>query len=240
MDHNYYDEIMLKIRELINTEQLKQAQQLLDEELSMPYIPSYAEKQFHEMKRELHGRLSKDTFHGVLPHEIENYLMSDDPREQLRAVQSLSEYSCRSYLDLIQSFFEMRPDAKIQALMIDILIEQQINEEFVIEQDGMQMSFIPLYQERPHEMDGYMVAEKLLHSWFENDNPALLSMCQQILIQECFLMLPMAVEEEEGLSLAYSIAEMVSNSLDDGASFDKIASQIGKNVKRYVLKSCFV
>ncbi len=240
MNQNYYDEILCKIRNLIQSENFKEAELLLNEELSMPYIPAYAEKQFHELERELHGFNAKTQFHGVLPHEIESYLLSDDPACQLRAVQSLADYSCRSYLDLIQTFFDLKPDSKIQALMIDILIEQQVNEEFVIDQDGLKISFIPLYQERVHETDGFIKAQEILNSWFENDNPALLSMCQQILIQECFLMLPMAAEEEEALSLAYSIAEMVSNSLDEGHSFEKIASQIGENVKRCVLKSCFV
>lgn len=240
MNNNYYDEIIAEIKKMMSSDHLSEAEHLLDEELSMPYIPFYAEKQFRELERELHGLKTKDGFHGVLPHEIERSLLSEDPALQLRAVQSLSQFSCRSYLDAIQAFFDIRPDQKIQALMIDILIEQQVNEEFVIEVDGMQMSFIPLYQERPHETDGFIKAQQLLNQWFENDNPALLAMCQQILIQECFLMLPMSFEEEEAFSLAYTIAEMVSISLDDGASFAKIASQINENVKRCVLKSCFV
>lgn len=240
MDKNYYSEIILKIKELMSDDCLTEAKHLLDEELSMPYIPGYAEKQFLELKRELHGLMTKDGFHGVLPSEIERSLVSDDPALQLRAVQSLSQFSCRSYLDAIQAFFDTKPDLNLQALMIDILIEQQVNEEFEIEVDGMQLNFIPLYQERPHETDGFIKAQQLLNLWFENDNPALLAMCHQILIQECFLMLPMGAQEEEALSLAYTIAEMVSNSLDDGVSFAKIASQINENVKRCVLKSCFV
>lgn len=240
MEQNYYEECIQKIKQLIEQGEYKEAEHLLMEELSMPYIPSFAEKQFVELERQLHGLMSKQGFNGVLPSEIEASLLSEDPQVQLMAVQSLAQYSCRSYLDVIQAFFDLRPDPKIQALMIDILIEQQINEEFEIEVDGMNMTFIPLYQERPHETDGYAAAWSLINEWFENENPALCAMCQQILIQECFLMLPMAYDELEALSLALSIVEHVSLSLDDGASYRKIASQQGDNVKRCVLKSCFV
>ena len=240
MEQNYYEECIEKISAFIQEGKLEEAEHLLKEELSMPYIPAFAEKQFVELQRQLHGLLSKTGFSGVLPSEIEDALLSEDPQRQLMAVQSLAQYSCRSYIEPIQAFFDLKPDAKIQALMIDILIEQQINEEFDIEHDGMELTFIPLYQERPHETDGYLRAVDLLNEWFENENPTLCAMCQQVLIQECFLMLPMAFDEEEALSLVLSIVEYVSNSLDDGASFEKIASQYAESVKRYVLKSCFV
>lgn len=240
MEHNYYEECLTKIRHLIETNELKEAEMLLHEELSMPYIPAHVENRLLELKREIKTRQTKESFTGILPHQIEEALLSADPVLQLRAVQTLQDLNCRNYLDVIQSFFDAIPDIKTQALMIDILIEQQISEEFEIVYEGMNLTFIPRYQERPHETDGYQCAVNYLNEWFENENPALLSMCHQMLIQECFLMLPMAYEQEEALSLAVSIAEQVSKSLDDGASFEKIEKQIDKNVKRCVLKSCFV
>ncbi len=240
MEKNYYDECILKIQTCLNQNKLDEAQKLLDEELSMPYIPADAEKKFQDLKKELHGLQAKVNFSGILPHEIEESLLSSDPVVQLRAVHTLSGFSCRNYVDAIQAFFDSKPDHKIQALMVDILIEQQIREEFELEVDGMQMSFIPLYQERPDETDGFISAKQILEIWFENDNPALLNMCMQMLIQECFLILPLSYEEEEGLSLAVSIAELVSNSLDEGTSYAKIAAQLPDNVKRCTLKSSFV
>lgn len=240
MEQNYYEECIAKISAFLQEGKLQEAESLLKEELSMPYIPAFAEKQFVELERQLHGLLSKPGFNGVLPSEIEESLLSEDPQRQLLAVHTLAQYSCRSYIEVIQAFFDLKPDPKIQALMIDILIEQQINEEFDIEHEGMQLTFIPLYQERPHETDGYLKSVELLNEWFENENPTLCAMCQQVLIQECFLMLPMAFDEEEALSLVLSIVEYVSNSLDDGLSYEKIASQYAESVKRYALKSCFV
>ena len=240
MENNYYDECITNIKKLMNDGELDEAKKLLEEELSMPYIPSFAESRFLELKRELHAMNSKEINSMMSASQIEDALLSQDSAVQLRAIKALQDYSCRSFIEVIQRFFDTVPDAKLQALMIDILIEQQIRDEFEITYEGMQMSFIPLYQERPHETDGFVSAQKILHCWFENDNPALLQMCEQLLIQECFLMLPLSYEEEEGLSLAVSIAEYVSNSLDEGASFEKIASQLDKNVKRCALKSCFV
>ena len=44
MEQNYYEECIQKIKQLIEQGEYKEAEHLLMEELSMPYIPSFAEK----------------------------------------------------------------------------------------------------------------------------------------------------------------------------------------------------
>ena len=85
MEQNYYVECIEKIKTFIEEGELKEAEHLLKEELSMPYIPSFAEKQFVELERQLHGLMSKQSFSGVLPSEIETSLLSEDPQVQLMA-----------------------------------------------------------------------------------------------------------------------------------------------------------
>ena len=82
MEQNYYEECIAKITAFIQEGKLQEAERLLKEELSMPYIPAFAEKQFVELERQLHGLLSKPGFNGVLPSEIEESLLSEDPQRQ--------------------------------------------------------------------------------------------------------------------------------------------------------------
>ena len=49
MEQNYYEECIQQIKHLIEQGNYKEAEHLLKEELSMPYIPSFAEKQFIEL-----------------------------------------------------------------------------------------------------------------------------------------------------------------------------------------------
>ena len=59
MEQNYYEECIQKIKQLIEQGEYKEAEHLLMEELSMPYIPSFAEKQFVELEKSVSDRIAK-------------------------------------------------------------------------------------------------------------------------------------------------------------------------------------
>ena len=61
----------------------------------------------------------------------------------------------------------------------------------------------PLYRE------GVIKAVELLRELYENDNPSFLNLCLDILAKECYLMLPMAVDEEDSLDLCLAVVHYV-------------------------------
>ena len=122
--------------------------------------------------------------------------------------------------------------------MIETLIDQQISNEFRILYEGQEIVFIPRYAEKPQDTEGFVEAKRLLSKWFESSNPSFMKLCEQLLIQECFLMLPMAYDFMEAESLALSIVESVSNLLDEGETMNELMKDLGiQDFMKFPLKS---
>ncbi len=225
MTSNYYQDFFEEVKE-ITKKDAKQALMKIQHELSMPYIPLEVEKKLLELQSDLNSSLVKNSF--IIDLEsIDEGLESDQQEQQLKAIDALSHVSCRDYLEAIQCYFNRVPHENLQALLIDILIEQQINHEFDITHRGNSITFIPCYIEQAAETDGFIDAKGYLVSWFEQENPSYLSLCMQVLIEETFLMLPLSYASDEALMLALSAVHKVSNSMDDLSQFDSLIKQLG-------------
>ena len=147
----------------------------------------------------------------------------------------------RSCLDLIRAYLETDPDPLASALLIDSLIDQQIGEELTLNRDGLCYTFIPRYQEGAAESDGFLQARALIREWLENENPSLFNLCEQVLIREAYLALPLGFEEAEGISLASSCVHLVYCSMQDEEGWHQFASQHQlENVNLFDLKSQFI
>ncbi len=225
METNYYEEILNKITEMINDNQLDQATRLIKNELDMPYIPADVEKLLHELEKDV--RSKKTSSLKLLSQEdIEEYLMGD-PSMQLQAVEALNHYHARPFMGAIQHFFDGNPHLNLQSLLIETLIDQMISDEVTVERDGQTITFIPRYAEKPAETDGYNSAFKYLCEWYENEDPSFLNLCHQCLIQQCYLILPQAYEEDDALHLALSIVKEVGSYFDDDSIFESLLEKTG-------------
>ncbi len=231
MSSNYYQEFFERIKEVINQD-AKQALSLVQQELSMPYIPLEVEKELLQLQRDLSASMIKKTFYIDL-EAIDEGLESDQQEQQLKAIDALSHVSCRDYVDSIQSYFNRLPHENLKALLIDILIEQQISEEFKVMHRGVEVTFVPMYLERAAETDGFIKASEYLCEWFENNNPSFLKLCMQVITNETFLMLPQSYEEDEALILALTAVKTVSNSMDDNKIFNDLIKRL--DMDDYVL-----
>ena len=113
-------------------------------------------------------------------------------------------------------------------LLIDILIEQNINEEIEFHKDGVVYNFIPSYLTSCKDNKAYSIAYDHLAKWLEN-NPSYLKMADQLLIQQMFLALPLCIETDEAIELAYSILYKVYELMDDLDTFSIISKTFGLN-----------
>ncbi len=221
MQDNVYDEILEEIKNCMQKQDFEKALRLVLNELEMPYIPCEFETHLLQMKTELEQR-TKDHPSGRLSEEAILDGLNGTLLEQLQAVEALHHCRCEEFSQEIQAYFNRHPHPNLQALLIETLIDQRIMTDFTIEHEGMQITFIPRYVEKPQDTDGFVEAEACLAHWFESEDPSFLALCRQLLAQETFLMLPLAYEAEEGKMLALSIAEEVSRSLDAGKTFEQL------------------
>lgn len=237
MAENYYDEILEEIEDCLMRNELDRAKRLIENELSMPYVPAELETKLRLLQKEIRA-MEKDKPVRILGIEEIEIGLKGNPAEQLKAVDALSQLNLRNYVDLIQSVFDSHPHPNIQALLIETLIDQQLSDEFILDYYGAEIAFIPRYAEKPEETDGYRETLEILNQWFESENPSFLNLCKKMLIQECYLMLPMAYESEEALPLALSIVQFVSALMDENQTFHQLMAKLDlKDCAMLVLKS---
>ena len=211
----YYKDILNKIEQLIEQQEIKKAYVLLEEELSMPYIP----KEYEEQLVAYHNQCKCEVaFQQKQQHnQAENMeeLLKGSVAEQLAAVDLLKKLNIRSHLHMIKGYFMETPHPLVRSFLIEALIEQHITDEITLLHDGIEVTFIPCCIEKPLECDGAVIAVQYLKEWFENENPTFFMMCIESLIKELYLRLPWNIEEDEGELLALSIANYVYIASDD-------------------------
>ena len=125
---NYYQEKLIKIKNLIKNDK-KRALFLINEELSMPYIPEKYEIEFLSLAEKLEfdlkdnkkvTKLSKD--------EIIEYLFSDDKMKVAKSIDALRSINIRILLNDIEKWIFLNPQKSLeQAIIYEILVEQEIN-----------------------------------------------------------------------------------------------------------------
>lgn len=222
MSNNYYNQILKEIDELIENEEFEEALVKVKTELSMPYIPSDIEPKLTERYQIINQNFNLNKSKEISSDDLEYYLLSEDKAKQMQAIRALNELNLRSHIDLVQKYFDTSPQAELQALLIDSLIDQKIDTEFTVTVSDQEVTFIPSYQEKVEESDGFVEASKYFDKWLSNDNPSMYNLCIQSLIQVCYLNLPINYDEDEGIVLALSVLKQVSNSLDDGVIFNDV------------------
>ncbi|MDP2813210.1 MAG: hypothetical protein Q8N92_02055, partial [Erysipelotrichaceae bacterium] len=208
---DYYSQFWLKIEQLMSEEKTDEVLRLVNEELSMPYIPMADEDRLRDLAKSLKKEQVKRT--PSLEELVESIKNSN--LGSLASLDQLRKSNLRLLGGAIQDMFDSSLHPLIATLLIQICIEQQLTETFVWQKDGQRMEFIPMYLPLPWESDGYIAATQFLREWLENDNPSLLKMCVDVLDGEATLALPLSFSEEEGMILAASVLKFVYMALND-------------------------
>lgn len=141
--NNYYDETIEKLADLIQSNKMEEAKTIIDEELSMPYIPKDFETKLQAFAKQVHVALKDNQVpsSSIDLSKIESYLFSSDPDQQEYALALLEQANVRTYLPLIQKYLDL-PDgsASIKTALLHILMEQQVSGEITIDKNGTSLS----------------------------------------------------------------------------------------------------
>ena len=202
----YYEDLLKNVNELINKEDYSKASELIDKELSMPYVPSDIEK---ALKTALFKIPKENVVRKLSDEEIASYLKKDE-NKQLRAVDELNDRNLREYLDICEEYLMSDGYINAKALLVHSLIYQDINEEIRMINNGIEYKFIPKYVMLPEESLGFKNALDELSNRYMKE-PSKLELAKQLLYKECLLALPLNYEEDEALELANKIFEYIED-----------------------------
>lgn len=220
--NNSYDDILNEIDDHLTKGKIKNALDLIDEELRMPYIPPFVLAKLNQFKEiamtaqkmntEIHLDMSEE---GILKY------LHQDELHQLRALEAFSVMNMRNFVPLVQEAFNCIEGRLLKCLLTKLTIEQALTESFTFSDEGITYEFIPASLTLPEESEGYQEARSHLKAWLEDDDPSMLKLCLDQVELECLLKLPQSIDEDEAFDLAFQILKTIFLMISTSEHFEK-------------------
>lgn len=202
----YYEDILKKVENLKQDEDYDACLKILEEELSMPYIPKEYEDQLVNHYNECRSVVRQNRKAKTYDEDDIADLLNGSLDEAFLAIEQLKKSNIRNHLTEIQEYLKNEPHYLVRSFLMEAMMEQNITDEITVMIDGLEVVFTPCYIEAVMESDGVIKAIDYLREWFENEDPTFLMMCVESLVKEAYLKLPFNVDEDEALALAVAIA----------------------------------
>ena len=207
---NYYDELIGQIDELIENGEDREAERLIRNELSMPYVPRDIEEKLNGL---LHDLIQKNSLPASLSMEqIEEYLFQDD-LHQLMAVSQLADRNLRNCIDLCDRYLKSDGNPNAKAYLLLSLILQEIDADLVLKRGEEQIPFNPSELIPPENSEGYRICHEILSERFLKE-PSMLKLAEELLYKEALLALPHLIDGKEGKDLALKIASYLEKAFE--------------------------
>ena len=209
----YYDVVAIYVSILKDLEEFEEAINIIVEELSMPYIPYQYETVFNAAYDELLLAKQEASFDGVTQkvfneEDIENILTKKDTNEDLlyRAFEQLECMNIFSMIGPSRQFIRDndQPDFA-KSLLIELMIDQEIDEDLEVVKKGVHYDINPSYAPMVLNQESGVEIYKLLMDALEDDNPSLLTMCEQFLNFYLYSIYPKYIDEQDYRSIAGAI-----------------------------------
>lgn len=214
----YYEDILKEVEAFLEKKNFQKAFAILEEELSMPYIPKEYEQRLIDLYNLCRSEVKTNTTTSYTEEDIES-LLKGSLDEQFLAIEQLKKSNIRNHFDAIREYLANQPHYLIRSYLIEALMDQNVSDEFTIELDGCIVTFSPCFIEPPMDSDGAIEALNYLKEWFENENPTFMMMCVETLVKEAYLRLPYNIEEEDALGIALGVAHYVYGAHDQKDDF---------------------
>ena len=224
----YYDVVAIYVSILKDLEEFEEAINIIVEELSMPYIPYQYETVFNAAYDELLLAKQEASFDGVTQkvfneEDIENILTKKDTNEDLlyMAIEQMEGMNIRRMIVPIRQFIRdnEQPDFA-KSLLIELMIDQEIDEDLEVVKKGVHYDINPSYAPMVLNQESGVEIYKLLMDALEDDNPSLLTMCEQFLnfifiqsIQN--ILMNKIIVVLQSYSLSFSILQYIDIELED-------------------------
>lgn len=222
----YYEDILKKIELLLQQGDYTSAYAILEEELSMPYIPQEYEEKLISYYNDCRSEVKQSSMRHYEEEDITT-LLKGSLEEQFLAIEQLKKSNIRHHLEEIRDYLEHKPHDLVRAYIIEALMEQNLSDEFTTSMNGMDITFTPCFIEAPMDSDGVLKAVSYLREWFENDNPTFTMMCVETLVKESYLRLPFNIDEDEAFMLAVAVSAYVFEAHEEYEALDAFLDQLG-------------
>ena len=209
---DYYKKTLKTIEDLINNGNEAKALGIIDEELSMPYLPMDFEKELRELKL---GLKKSEESHLLSSENELRRLLNGSLEQQMAALNNLKALNCRNYIQLLSEFFIKAPDARVAGLLIDILIAQGITKEFAYLKADKLLTFQAAKLCHPYEVPAFHNCNKEIHKLLDDNYPQERQMAEDLLLYYSYVILPDNIKVQDSKPLAEAVVYQVFLALDN-------------------------
>ncbi|AGM25976.1 hypothetical protein SSYRP_v1c03820 [Spiroplasma syrphidicola EA-1] len=183
---NYYDELLSTIKTLIAQGEYHRAQEKINDELRMPYVPAFVEKELKTLGKIITVQINdgKRIDNVWTPAKITAVLtqplLSVD--EFLMVVPVLQAQNLRNFLPIISELL-VNPTVgdPIKVRLLFLLQEQEITTPIKVIKKKQTFTITPDTLKWPYDDDNHQKFLKLFDEIVYNDNPSLYHLCLNLL-----------------------------------------------------------
>lgn len=224
-EKNYYDVIAIYVTILIEMQLIDEAKEVLEEELSMPYIPGKYEKIFNETYDELLKKGKEDSnsiniFDTISDEDLSHQLLFSEEKEiTLMLLEQLEQRNIRRLLPALKEFLK-NPDKEriFKTIIIESLANQNVNEKFeVVDKDG---SFVVVPSEcvPVMELNSIHKVMDIIEKELGNQDVSFLQYCGEVLMGYIGNIYPNDIEANQYSLIACAIIFYVDSLLSSNIS----------------------
>ena len=232
----FEQETIGRIEKLIADGSWKEAVQLCEYELGMPYVDPAFEKQLWSYKQKAEDLLAENSEPAEMNLSLAQIrkLLQGDAADQMAAVQVLKERNLRRCTEIVQPYLnDPVSDPLVKGMMIEALALQGIGETCTVERNGRMVSFVPAQCLVPQENKALEQAFGWIDRWYGSDDPTMCRLCGQVLVSEAYEKLPEACGLKEARKTAAAAVEYV---LTASGMEAKEALKIRRNLEKAEVK----
>lgn len=179
MNKNFYEEIIEKINNLIKNNQIEEALRIIQDELSMPYVPKQYEQVFKKLLIELESKRTTKTRKYYSRDEIIDIFANYEQYKEdflLEISTYFEEQNWKGYEKIINKIFQLpNLNKNIKIIIYNALTIQEINYDFII--NGVKVN--PSKNKTIFETN-FAIKNMVDLEEYNFKNPSLYDLCKEI------------------------------------------------------------
>ncbi len=231
----YYDLLSIKIAALVAIEEDDKAIEILEEELSMPYIPYKYDEYFNNtytdlLKKRKRGGKDYSPYDMLKDEELMQLIDADKESEIVAmAIYQLQKRNVRLYLEVIKKFMKSKANNYLKTMLIEVLADQDINEDIMVRHGELMLEVNPTIVTPFMEQEAIPGVLDLVHHYNVDNNLTINQDAYDLLLSylgDCY---PVEVDKDEYPYLAGAIYYNCLANYDDETDLHVIAGQLELN-----------
>lgn len=210
LEDDYYEIFGYVINSLINKEEFDSALDLLNEELSMPYIPQNYEhiindlyddvvalKQVHLTKNNAYKLYDENNVKEILQHDNDYFNLFE-------IVNDLHRYNIRNLVESIQIFLKRNVSSILKSMVLEEYLNQEISQTLIVEKNNLEFEYLASSNTYVENDENYQKTIDILVDRLDK-TPSFLEMALSIIYSYAYIIYPLTIDEDEILYLALII-----------------------------------